>query len=62
MTNHTCANLRLVDRHFEGRIAPDDERTMREHLPSCSTCRARYARRLFVAGLDPRAEPARDRI
>ena len=53
-----CDVRRLVDRHFAGSIAPRDEHTLREHLPSCVSCFARYERQLVLAKLDPRRLPA----
>lgn len=58
----TCALHSLVDRHFTGRIRPQDERVMREHLPGCATCRERYERQLLLSRLDPRALDARTRL
>jgi hypothetical protein len=51
-----------IERHFAGTIAPSDERAMREHLPGCDACRDLYRRYLVLAGLDPAALPAHDRI
>ncbi|QDE72179.1 hypothetical protein BHS09_37315 [Myxococcus xanthus] len=58
----SCALLPLVDRHFSGRIAPLDERRMREHLPDCAHCRERYERQLLLARMDPSAPDARTRL
>ncbi|MFP2959625.1 hypothetical protein ACLEPN_17730 [Myxococcus sp. 1LA] len=58
----SCDLLPLVDRHFSGRIAPPDERRMREHLPDCAHCRERYERQLLLARLDPSALDARTRL
>jgi len=58
----SCPLLALVDRHFEGRISPDEERVLRDHLAGCAACRERYQRRLLLQRLDPRALPARERL
>lgn len=50
-----CDIGRLVDRHFEGAIEPEAERTMREHLPACDACSALYRRYLLLNQLDPEA-------
>ncbi|WP_426756059.1 hypothetical protein [Myxococcus sp. Y35] len=60
--NPSCDLLPLVDSHFSGRIAPPDERRMREHLPDCAHCRERYERQLLLARLDPAAPDARTRL
>lgn len=57
-----CTLTPLVDRHFAGRIRPDDERRLRQHLPECQACGDRYRRRLLLARIDPAAEPAADRL
>jgi len=62
MTTSSCRERRDIDAHFEGTLAPAAERTMREHLPTCSACRAHYRRRLLLAQLDPLALPAEERI
>lgn len=54
--------LRLVDAHFEGRIAPRHEQQMRAHLDGCADCRAYYQRWLTLAQLDPGVPSARDRL
>jgi hypothetical protein len=53
---------RLIDRHFAGRIAPSEERALREHVAECDACCARYERHLLLARLDPRARPAEERL
>jgi hypothetical protein len=57
-----CSQSKLVDRHFAGTITPEQERTMRTHLPECAGCQHRYERRLLLARLDPRALGAEDRM
>jgi hypothetical protein len=57
-----CTMRTHVDRHFAGTIAPDAERAMREHMPTCDACRDRYRRHLLVARLDPEALPTEERI
>lgn len=51
-----------IEAHFVGRISPDKEREMREHLAQCGACTRRYERRLLLAELDPSALDARERI
>jgi hypothetical protein len=53
MTLSRCADRGRVDRHFEGELAPADERAMREHLPSCPSCTSRYERHLLLEAIDP---------
>jgi hypothetical protein len=57
-----CTMRTHVDRHFAGTIAPDAERAMREHMPTCDACRDLYRRHLLLARLDPKALPAAERI
>ena len=57
-----CALQTLVDRHFGGRSRLATDRQLREHLPTCATCRTRYDRQLLLARLDPRAPSAEDRL
>ncbi len=51
----SCPERAKVDLHFERRISVDDERAMREHLPSCAECKKRYERQLLLEKLDPAA-------
>jgi hypothetical protein len=51
-----------VDRHFAGSIAPDAERALREHLPTCEDCHRYYERHLLLATLDPKALDAEARL
>ena len=57
-----CTATHRVDRHFDGTLPPSEEHEMREHLPACTGCRARYERRLLLAELDPATLSAKDRI
>jgi hypothetical protein len=57
-----CRLQAHVDRHFEGTIAPADERVMREHLSGCPACRTHYERHLVLSQLDPAALPAEERM
>jgi hypothetical protein len=58
----TCPEQEKVDRHFGGAISPNNERAMREHLPLCAACHARYERWLLLSRLDPEALPPEVRI
>jgi hypothetical protein len=57
-----CLEQVRVDRHFDGTLAPSDEHAMREHLPGCPACTARYERRLLLEQLDPGALGAQERL
>lgn len=57
-----CSMRQAVDRHFAGRIRPDAERELREHLASCDECRRYYDRHLLLAKLDPEAPSAQERL
>ena len=57
MSAARCVQAGAVDRHFAGRSGPAAERTLRDHLGGCATCRTRYARHLQLGRLDPRALP-----
>jgi len=57
-----CTRNAYVDRHFEGRISPRDERVLREHLPTCDGCRAYYERHLVLSQLDPTSLSGEERI
>jgi hypothetical protein len=50
-----CARRRQVDEHFAGRLAAAAEKTLREHLVGCGSCRDRYTRHLRLEAIDPRA-------
>ena len=51
----TCRDRAWVDAHFRGDIHPKDEQRMRQHLPGCTQCMARYNKRLIYERIDPRA-------
>ncbi|MFY0562883.1 anti-sigma factor family protein [Archangium lansingense] len=58
-----CDSTRLVDAHFGRRgLPPRRERALREHLPGCATCRARYERHLLLAEVDRSIPDARERL
>ena len=50
-----CDWASLVDRHFQGRIQPDDEVALRAHLGDCQLCRKRYDRHIPLGDLTRRA-------
>jgi hypothetical protein len=52
-----CPFRAAVDRHFAGRVRPEEEVALRAHLPGCPLCHARYERQLLMARLarDPLA-------
>jgi hypothetical protein len=56
MADARCPERDLVDRHFRGRISPEREQRLRQHLPTCDSCRTRYERQLLnsrlAGGLD----------
>ncbi len=58
----SCPFTALVARHFAGRIAPEEERRLREHLAGCAACREQYQRHLTLARLDPAALSPRERL
>lgn len=57
-----CAERGRVDAHFDGTLAPAEEHAMREHLPTCAMCTARYERLLVLAELDPTSPTSEARI
>jgi hypothetical protein len=57
-----CPVTKSVDRHFAGSISAAEERAMREHLPGCSECLARYNRQLVLSELDPHHLEPEERI
>jgi hypothetical protein len=57
-----CAMHTHVSRHFAGTISPPAERSMREHMQACPSCRDLYRRHVLLARLDPNALPAEERI
>jgi len=62
MSTHDERMRALIDDHFEGRIQPEGEREMREHLEGCASCREYYERRQLLASVDPGAAPPRIRL
>ncbi len=57
-----CPQQHLVDRHFALAIAVAEECALREHLPQCAICSARYDRQLLLSKLDPAAPSAQQRL
>ena len=57
-----CSKRCLVDRHFEGRILPAEERGLRKHLADCANCTKYYERRLLLARLEPEALKPKQRL
>ncbi|HEY7371013.1 MAG TPA: zf-HC2 domain-containing protein [Polyangia bacterium] len=51
-----------IGAHFAGRASPAAEAALRAHLPSCADCRDCYRRHHLLAGLDPSAPSAEERI
>ncbi len=49
---------RLVDRHFAGRIRPDDEHELHTHLLECPPCARYYQLKSFCNRIDPRGTPS----
>ena len=62
MSAERCLMTARVDRHFARQLDPAGERAMREHLPTCAECRARYEKHLLLEKLDPDAAGAQARI
>jgi len=62
MTCDLPAGSSLIDDHFAGAISPSHERTLRLHLPGCSSCREQYERQLLFSELDPDAKSRMDRL
>jgi hypothetical protein len=64
MTAHrrSCELSKLVDLHFEDRIAPRAERQLRRHLDHCEGCRNHYGRWLVLAEIDSRVPTRADRL
>lgn len=48
--------------HFSGSISLSRERLLRAHLPTCASCRVRYARHMLLAELDPCSKGPKDRL
>lgn len=57
-----CRAISDVDRHFAGKLHPDEERRLRGHLPECDACHRRYRRHLLWAKYDPRALSPQERL
>ena len=57
-----CIFRGLVGKHFSGALTPTDERVMREHLPTCASCRNLYDRHLLLAELDKGGLASEERI
>jgi len=62
MTTAPCPMSRLVLAHFAGEISVRGERTLREHLPRCASCRRYYDQQLLLSELDPQAWTAEERL
>jgi hypothetical protein len=62
MSAERCLMTARVDRHFARSLDPAGERAMREHLPTCAQCRARYEKQLLLEQLDPDAAGPQARI
>jgi hypothetical protein len=62
MSERRCLMTARVDRHFARQLDPAGERAMREHLPTCDPCRARYEKHLLLEQLDPDAAGPQARI
>ena len=62
MSAERCLMTARVDRHFARQLEPAVERAMREHLPTCAECRARYEKHLLLEKLDPDAAGPQRRI
>ncbi len=57
----TCPQRHLVDEHFAHRTDAAREQALREHLPGCAECNARYERHLLFGQLTGQ-RAARDRL
>lgn len=60
--NDYCKTRNLVDRHFEGKLKPEEEKELRNHLSSCRSCRAHYENLMLRSRIDPKGMDARSRI
>lgn len=58
----SCAQQRDVDRHFAGRLSPDDAHRLNAHVSACVECRRYFERHLLLAKLDPKALGAEERV
>src|SRR5262249_178592 len=54
--------VRRIDAHFARTISPNEEATLRRHLPDCAPCRGYYDRHLLLEELDPEGGNAESRI
>lgn len=57
-----CKMRNRVDRHFEGRINPEEERDLRRHLSNCVTCREHYEHLLLQSMIDPKSIDSQSRM
>jgi hypothetical protein len=62
MSAERCLRTARVDQHFARNLDPAGERQLREHLPTCAHCRARYEKQLLLEQLDPDAAGPQARI
>lgn len=62
MTSTACPMRGRIEDHFARRLKPAAERSMREHLPDCATCKRYYERHLLLQRLDPKASAAQERL
>jgi hypothetical protein len=57
-----CPMRKHVEQHFSGRISPEKELALREHLPGCEDCRKYYERSLAASRLDPKGMSFQTRL
>ena len=57
-----CPRAAEVDAHFDAKAPSFGARALFAHLPSCTSCRARYERHLALESLDPEAPGAKERM
>jgi hypothetical protein len=60
--NDSCEMRSLVERHFEGKVRPEEEKELRSHLSSCSSCRMHYENLMLRSKIDPKSMDAQSRI
>jgi hypothetical protein len=58
----SCEMKSLVDRHFSGKLRPEEEKKLRDHLSSCRSCRSHYEHLMLQSRIDPKSMDARSRI
>lgn len=58
----SCIESKQVDDHFAGALGPKAEHRLREHLPGCEKCRARYERHVLLERLRPTRAAAKERL